>query len=78
MLEIITIVVLCIVSLIAYFLAKKYAGINLNPFGLILIWPMIIAVVNGWSALTKWIGFILVLFGIYLLAQRSKRIKNNS
>ena len=73
MAEAITIVVLMVVSLIIYYLVRKFTGMSLNVIGLILLWPIVIAQVNGWSATTKWIGLVLVFISIYLLSRRSKK-----
>ena len=74
MAEAITIVVLMVVSLIVYHAVRKFTGMSLNVIGLVLLWPIVIAQMNGWSATTKWIGLVLVFIAIYLLSRRSKKV----
>ncbi len=74
MAEAITIVVLMVMSLTVYYAVRKFTGTSLNVIGLVLLWPIVIAQVNGWSATTKWIGLVLVFIAIYLLSRRSKKV----
>ena len=71
--EAITILVLLVVSLLIYFLFKKIVRVELNPFGMILLWPIAIAAVNDWSTPTRVVSFLFVFVAIYLLTRKSRR-----
>ncbi len=67
--EAILIVILLSASLLIYALSKKLAGVSLNPFGLILLWPIVLAAVMEYGAVTKIVSFVLVIPAIYLIAR---------
>lgn len=67
--EAILIVILLAASLLVYVLSKKLAGVTLNPFGLILLWPIVLAAVMGYGTVTKIVSFVLVIPAIYLIAR---------
>jgi predicted membrane protein len=75
--EIVTILVLLVASLIVYGIVKR-KGVSLNPFGLILFWPFIIAVTNNYTMLTRLITLVFIFLGIYLLARNIRKARAES
>jgi predicted membrane protein len=77
-LEQITILILCFVTFAVQYVVKKLARIKLHPLSLILFWPIIIAVINGYSLITKMVGVVLALVGIYLLTRSARKAGDTS
>ena len=75
--EWILIVIMFMASLLIYALAKRFAGVRLNAFGLILIWPIVLAAVMRYSTVTKVVSFVLVFPAIYLLTRSVDRSRES-
>jgi large-conductance mechanosensitive channel len=75
--EAILIVILLAASLLIYALSKKFAGVALNPFGLILLWPIVLAAIMGYGTVTKVVSFVLVIPAIYLIARSVEKAQRS-
>lgn len=77
-LEQITILILCFVTFAVQYVIKRLTRIKLHPLSFVLFWPIIIAVINGYSLIAKMMGLVLALVGIYLLTRSARKARDTS
>ncbi len=71
--EIYTVVVLMAVTLLIYYVLRMSAGVKLNVYGMVLIWPVVLAIVHSWSRTGTVLGAVSAVIGMALLVRKSSK-----